>query len=112
MSTYRQMGYSPSTLENPSRILIEFNKATTISQGNVVLPVLASPIIFNVYFLVIEDLPSYNAIMGRVWLHKMKVIPSMYHQMTSYLTEAKQVDLHGNQLASRQCYQVTVEAGQ
>ena len=112
MSTYRQMGYSPSTLENPGRILIEFNEATTISLGNVVLPVQASPIIFNVYFLVIEDLSPYNAIMGWVWLHKMKVIPSMYHQMTSYLTEAKQVDLHGNQLVARQCYQVTVKAGQ
>ena len=106
------MGYSPSTLENLGRILIEFNEATTISLGNVILPVQASLIIFNVYYLVIEDLPPYNAIMGWVWLHKMKVIPSMYHQMTSYLTEAKQVDLHSNQLAARQCYQVTVEAGQ
>nr|CAN80089.1 hypothetical protein VITISV_010934 [Vitis vinifera] len=64
MSTYRQMGYSPSTLENPGRILIEFNEATTISLGNVVLPVQASPIIFNVYFLVIEDLSPYTCHYG------------------------------------------------
>ena len=42
----------------------------------------------------------------------MKAISSTYHQMVSYLTEAGQVDLLGNQMATRQCYQVIVEVGQ
>ena len=40
----------------------------------------------------------------------MKVIPSMYHQMVSYLIEEGQVDLFGNELVAHQCYQVTLEA--
>ena len=47
-----------------------------------------------------------------VWLHKMKVIPSTYHQMVSYLIESGQVDLLGSQLVAQQCYQVTVKVGQ
>ena len=50
--------------------------------------------------------------MGRVWLYKMKVIPSTYYEMVSYLTEVGQVDLLGSQLVARQCYQVIVEVGQ
>lgn len=59
-----------------------------------------------------EDLSPYNAIMGQVWLHKMKVIPFTYHQMVSYLIETRQVDLLGSQLATQQCYQVTIEVEQ
>ena len=66
MSAYRQMGYSSSTLENPGRILISFNKASIVSIGDVVLPVQVGPVTLNVYFLVVDDLSSYNAIMGHV----------------------------------------------
>lgn len=41
----------------------------------------------------------------------MKIIPSTYHQMVSYITEDGQVDLFGSQLAARQCYQVAREVG-
>ena len=42
----------------------------------------------------------------------MKVIPSTYHQMVSYLIEAEQVDILDNQLATQQCYQATIEVKQ
>lgn len=66
MSTYRQMGYSSSTLENLGCILTEFNEATTVSLGDVVFLVQADSIIFNVHFLVIESLSLYNVIMEQV----------------------------------------------
>lgn len=92
MSAYGQMGYSSSVLENPDCILISFNGELTVSLGDVILPVQADLVTLNVHFSVVEDLSPYNAIMRRVWLHKMKVIASTYHQMVSYLTEAGQID--------------------
>ena len=59
----------------------------------------------------VDDLFPYNAIMGRAWLHKMKVIPFTYHQMVSYLMEEGQVDLLGSQLVACQCYQVALDFG-
>ncbi|RVW91907.1 hypothetical protein CK203_030152 [Vitis vinifera] len=50
-------------------------------------------------------LSPFNVILGRTWLHYMKVIPSTYHQMVSFLTNEGQTDLYGSQLAARQCYQ-------
>ena len=93
MSTYKQMDYFSSTLENPGRLLFEFNGATTTSLGNVVLPIQANLVTLNVWFSVVDDLSSYNAIMERAWLHKMKLIPSTYRQMVSYLMEEGQVDI-------------------
>ncbi|RVX15363.1 hypothetical protein CK203_009056 [Vitis vinifera] len=49
--------------------------------------------------------------LGRTWLHYMKVIPSIYHQMVSFLTKDGQIDLYDSQLAARQCYQIAREAG-
>ena len=112
MSAYTQMGYSLSALENIVLILTSFNGASIVSLGDVILPVQVGPITLNVRFSIVEDLSPYNTIMGQVWLHKMKVISSIYHQMVSYLIEAGQVDLLGSQLAARQCYQVIVEARQ
>ena len=61
-------------------------------------------VIQQVLFSVVGDLGPYNAIMGQAWLHSMKVVPSTYHQMVSYLTNDGLVDLLSNRLAARQCY--------
>ena len=59
----------------------------------------------------VQDLSPFNAILGCTWLHYMKVIPSTYHQMVSFLIEDRQIDLHGSQLAAHQCYQIAREVG-
>ena len=104
------MGYPPFALENPGWILSKFNGDTMVSLGDIVLPIKANLITLNMRSLVMDDFSPYKAILGRVWLYKMKVILSTYHQMVSYLTEARQVDLHGSQRVTRQCYQVAVES--
>ncbi|KAL6322062.1 hypothetical protein AAG906_003462 [Vitis piasezkii] len=71
---------------------------------------LAISVTLNVRSSVVDDLSPYNAIMGRAWLHKMKVIPSTYHQMVSYLMKEGQIDLLASQLVARQCNQVALES--
>ena len=101
MSAYKQMGFPPSAIENPGWLLSRFNGATTISQDDVVLPVQVGPVTLNMQFLVVEDLSPFNVIKGCAWLHRMKVIPTTYHQMMSYLIEDRKIDLFGIQLAIR-----------
>ena len=94
------MGFSPFALENPGQILLGFNGVSTTSLGYVVLLVQVELVVLNVLLSIIEDLSHFHAIMGRTWLHGMKVIPSTYHQIVSYLTEDGQVNLFGSQLAA------------
>ena len=108
-SVVSHMGHSLMSLENPGRILSGFNGLSTTSLGDIVLPVQAGPVTLNLQFSVVQDLSPFNVILGRTWLHYMKVIPSTYYQMVSFLTKDGQIDLFGSQLAARQCYQIARE---
>ena len=109
LPAFRQMNISFNKLSSASRIISGFNGATTVMMGNIALPVKAGPVVQQVLFLVVEDLGPYNSIVGRAWLHAMKVVHSTYHQMISYLTSAEQIDLLSSQLAARQCYQLSIQ---
>nr|CAN69878.1 hypothetical protein VITISV_015633 [Vitis vinifera] len=101
------------------RILVDPGSSADLVQAsvvdrmghNIILPVQAGPVTLNVQFSVVQELSPFNVILGRTWLHYMKVIPSTYHQMVSFLTNDGQIDLYGSQLAARQCYQIAREAG-
>ena len=87
------MRVSIDHLHSPDKILSGSNGATILSIGDITFSVKAGPVTQQVLFSVVENLGPYNAILGRAWLHAMKVVPSTYHQTVSYLTEAGQVDL-------------------
>ena len=106
--TLTQMKVPLSHLSLVGRVLFGFNGSITLTVGDIALFVKAGPVTQQVLFSVVEDLGPYNAIVGRTWLHAMKAIPSTNHQTTSYLTASGQVDLQGSQLATRQCYQLSV----
>ena len=108
LPAFKQMKLSLGLLNSVERILSSFDGATTITLGDVVLPVKARPVTQQVLFSIVEDLGPYNAIMGRTWLHSMKVVPSTYHQMVSYLTNVRQVDLLSSQFAAQQCYKLFI----
>ncbi|KAL6316682.1 hypothetical protein AAG906_019598 [Vitis piasezkii] len=95
VAVIKQMGFIPSSLENPGRILSGFNGSSTTSLRDITL-VQAGPVILNVLFSVVEDLSHFNVILGRTWLHGMKVIPSTYHQMVNFITQDGQIDLYGS----------------
>ena len=99
-----QMKLSSGMLNSTGKILYGFNGATTMTLGDVTLPVKAGPMTQQVLFLVVEDLVPYNVIRGWTWLHSMKVVPSTYHKMVSYLTNVRHVDLFSNQLATWHSY--------
>ena len=109
LPAFKQMGVLLDHLSSAGRVLSEFNGATTLTVGDIAFLVRAGPVTQQVLFSVVEDLGPYNAILGRALLHAMKAVPSTYHQTISYLTASGQVDLQGNRLAVRQCYQLSMQ---
>ena len=104
LPAFKQMKVLLDKLNLVGRILSRFNGATTLTLGDISLPVKAGPITQQVLFSVVKDLGPYNAIIGRALLHTMKAVPSTKHQTINYLTSAGQIDLLSSQLAARQCY--------
>ena len=92
LPAFKKMKVPLDKLNSDGRILSEFNGATTLTIGDITLPVKARPVNKQVLFSVVEDLGPYNVIVGRAWLHAMKAVSSTHHKKTSYLTSAKQVD--------------------
>ena len=106
LPTLIQLGYQLDNLCNLGRILVGFNGTQTTSLGEVVLLVAARSIIALVPFIVINEPSSFNAILGRMWIHAMNSLPSSYHQMLSFLTSLGHVDIPGDQKSTRACYAV------
>ena len=101
LPAFRQMNISFDKLSLAGKILSGFNGATTVTMGDIAPLVKARQVVQQVLFSVVEDLGPYNSIVSRAWLHAMKVVPSTYHQMINYLTNAGQIDLLSSQLAAR-----------
>ena len=100
LPAFKQMKVPLDKLSSAGIIFSGLNMATTLTIGDIALPVKAGLVTQQVLFSVVEDLGSYNAIVGRAWLHAMKAVPSTYHQTISYLTSAGQIDLMSSQLAA------------
>ena len=62
---FRQMKNSLDRLSSADIILFGFNKATTMTMGDITLPFRAGPVVQQVLCLVFEDMCLYNAIIGR-----------------------------------------------
>ena len=65
LPAFRQMNISFDRLSLSGRILSGFNGATTVTMGDIALPVKARPVVQQVLFSIVEDLGPYNAILGR-----------------------------------------------
>ena len=96
-----RLGYKPDNLCNLGRVLVGFNGTQTTSLGEIVLPIAVL-----VLFIVIDEPSSFNAILGCTWIHAMKALPSSYHQILSFLTPVGQIDIRGDQKATKACYLV------
>ena len=106
LPTLLRLGYKIDNLHNPRRVLVSFNGSQTSSLGEIVLPVTAGLVTALVPLTVIDESSSFNAILGRTWIHAMKVLSSSYHQMSSFQTSLGQIDIRGDQKRAKTCYEV------
>ena len=81
-----RLGYKPDNIHDPRSVLVSFNGSQANSFGKIVLHVSDGPVTALVSLTVIDEPSSFNAILGHIWIHAMKALPSSYHKMLSFLT--------------------------
>ena len=64
LPAFKQMKLSLGILNSTGRILFGFSGATTVTLGDVALPIKAGPVTQQVLFSIVEELGPYNSIMG------------------------------------------------
>ncbi|KAG7588646.1 Retrotransposon gag domain [Arabidopsis suecica] len=104
LSTLQRMGISKADIIGPPAPLVAFTSDTSMSLGNIKLPVLAAGVPKIVEFIVFDRPAAYNIILGTPWIYQMKAIPSTYHQCVKFPTPGGIGTIRGDQETSRSCH--------
>ncbi|XP_059633617.1 uncharacterized protein LOC132276277 [Cornus florida] len=112
-TVFDQLEIASSSIRPTSSPLMGFDGTRVDPLGVINLSVTAAKRTLKENFVLTEIHHSYNLIMGRGWIHRMKGVPSTLHQVMRCLSpDGKEViNLWGNQVAAKECYMLTqVEA--
>ncbi|XP_075082370.1 uncharacterized protein LOC142166822 [Nicotiana tabacum] len=83
-----------------TNLVVGFNLASVTTRGEIPLPTNAEGVMKRTHFEVVDGDMGYNVILGRPWLHEMKVVPSTYHQLLKFLTLEGIKQIRGDQPAA------------
>ncbi|XP_074318453.1 uncharacterized protein LOC141655265 [Silene latifolia] len=104
LKTIENMGFGEKDLQKKTFPLVGFSGETTKSLGEIFIPTYVGGVNKQIRYLVIDGPSTYNVILGRPWLHQMKVVPSTYHQCIKFPTPWGVETMRGDQEEARGCY--------
>ncbi|XP_070034988.1 uncharacterized protein [Nicotiana tomentosiformis] len=91
-----------------TKLLAEFNLASVTTRGEILLLMNAEGVMKTTLFEVVDGDMGYNIILGRPWLHEMKVIPSTYHKLLKFSMPEGIKQIRGDQPAAREMNAISV----
>ncbi|XP_059670864.1 uncharacterized protein LOC132316400 [Cornus florida] len=108
-TVFEQLEIPSSSIRPTSSPLMGFNDTRVDPLGEIDLSVTAAKRTLKENFVLTEIYPSYNLIMGRGWIHRMRRVPSTLHQVIRCLSpDGKEVvNLWGDQVTAKECYMLT-----
>ncbi|XP_070054982.1 uncharacterized protein [Nicotiana tomentosiformis] len=83
-----------------TKLLAGFNLASVTTRGEILLLTNTEGIMKKTLFEVVDGDMGYNIILGRPWLHEMKVMPSIYHRLLKFSTPEGVKQIKGDQPAA------------
>ncbi|XP_070010794.1 uncharacterized protein [Nicotiana sylvestris] len=89
--------------------LTGFNNIVERTSGEITLPVLAGGVTLETTFHIVEHDMTYNAIIGRPWIHSMRDIPYSLYQVIKFPTPWGIFSIRGEQCTSGECYRITLD---
>ena len=110
---FQQMGINKEQLVPINAPLVGFGGTRVFPLGTVTLSVTVGDypqqITKDVTFFMVDCSSAYNVILGRPILNSWKAVTSTYHLMIKFPTDYGVGELHGNQVAARECYIAMLE---
>ena len=90
-------------MEGPSPIF-RLSGDATMTLGSINLLVKAGSVVKITEFLVVDRPPSYNVIIGTLWLNSMRAIPSTFHLCLKFPTPHGVETIQGDHMMSQVCF--------
>jgi hypothetical protein len=106
---FHGLGLKQTDLQPYDAPLVGFSGESVRPMGRITLNVHTGPISLETEFVVIDVPSPYTAIMGRRWLHRLKAVPSSFHQKLRFPTDFGIMEIKGDQVASKQCIMAAVK---
>ena len=100
------MGLEENQIRTSSTPILGFNSQRVYPKGVVRLTVVATERTLPVDFLIVDSITSYNAIMGRSWIHRMQGVVSTLHQVMRCHSPNRRytIDIKGCQKQAKKCF--------
>lgn len=105
---FNGLGLKNQDLVKYNTPLVSFDGRVVIPEGRISLLVAVEGKEVKVIFIVVNSFSPYMAILGRPWIHAMKVVPSTLHVKLKFPTKQGIAVVRGCQRMARQCLVVTV----
>lgn len=81
LNTFKQLGYSKQIIDSINKITIKgYDDQERSSKGTVRLPLSIGLVTKDVICQVLDLYLTYNILLGCLWIHEMRALPSTYHQ--------------------------------
>ncbi|XP_074271367.1 uncharacterized protein LOC141595300 [Silene latifolia] len=103
------MNIGEEQITKKSSVLVGFSGETRSTLGEIHLPTYVEGVSSYKKFGVLDCLSSYNAILGRPWIHNVKAIPSTYHQCIKVLADWGIATIKEEHKATQECYTVALK---
>ncbi|XP_030924793.1 uncharacterized protein LOC115951786 [Quercus lobata] len=105
---FKGLGLKKEDLMKHTSPLVGFDGKVVIPRGQISLPVIMGGKEVSVTFTIVSSFFLYTAILGRPWIHSMRVVPSTLHVKIKFPTERGVIVIKGDQQVARQCLTAVV----
>src|ERR1044072_5688729 len=96
-TTLAQLQVEEAVIKPSSLIVKAFDGSRRMEVGQIDLPVLIGPQLFNITFQVMDIFPAYRCLLGRPWIHGAKAVTSTLHQKLKFLLNNQVVEVSGEE---------------
>ncbi|XP_021857261.2 uncharacterized protein [Spinacia oleracea] len=109
LEALQEMGLEEKNIVRRSTVLVGFSGESLRTVGEISLPTYAEGVNVMTKFNVVDCSSTYNVILGRPWIHKMKAVPSTYHQSIKFPTKWGVMEIKGQQREAKKCYETALK---
>jgi hypothetical protein len=96
-STLVKLSLDGPVLKPSSMIVKAFDGSQREVIGEIELPMVIGPHLFNISFQVMDINPSYSCLLGRPWIHAAGAVTSTLHQKLKFIVDDKLVIVSGEE---------------
>ncbi|XP_019253866.1 PREDICTED: uncharacterized protein LOC109232556 [Nicotiana attenuata] len=93
-----------------TKLLTGLNHASVTTRGEILFLKKAEEVMKTTLFEVVDGDMGFNIILVRSWLHKMKAVPSIYHQLLKFPMPEGIKQIRDDQLAAKEVNAISVSS--